>query len=192
MVGLSNTREQEQAGVAGNEAAQLQAQYETDAWNYMLEQDRLPSELRTGALGQLGALQGIGGGDQELAIQNLQNSPLYAAIMGGQQQGEASILRNAGMTGGVRSGNTQGALGQYTQNLNMQALMAAMSGLSDLSQLPSYASEIASRQAGIGQTLGQGAVAEAQGRLAGSQSSVDAYRQERGYGHELGMSFLGG
>jgi hypothetical protein len=189
-IGLSNTSEQERAGREARAASETTAGYQTDAWNYMLEQERLPSELRSGALSQLGALQGLGG-DREAAMQNLQNSPIFKAIMAGQQQGEASILRNAGMTGGVRSGNTQGSLGQYAQGLNLQALMASMGGLTDLSRLPSYAPMIAGQQAGIGQTLGQGMVAESQGYLAGSQSYVDAMRQERQYAHEAGMSAMG-
>lgn len=191
-LGLSNKAENEKAGAAAQEASRLQADYQTQALDYLKQQEALPTELREGALTNLGALYGVNGGDQQAALASLKASPLYEAIMSGQQAGENSILRNASVTGGVRTGNTQGALAQYNQDLSTQALMSGLSGLQGLASLGSYAPEIAGMTTGIGTTLAQGDLARAQGHLAGSDSYVTAGRQERQYGHEIGMSMLGG
>lgn len=190
--GITNIRGQEKAGQAGQEAAQVQQGYQQEALDYLRGQDELPSGLRTGALTQMGNIYGVGEGDQQAAIEKLRQNPMYAAIMGTQQAGEESILRNKASTGGLRTGGTQAALGQYAPQLEQQALMASLGGLLNLSQLPSYASEIAARQAGLGQTEAQGMMALAGGKLAGREQLRQFAQQERQYGHEVGMSFLGG
>ncbi|MEN9885556.1 MAG: hypothetical protein RL758_134 [Pseudomonadota bacterium] len=69
----------------------------------------------TGALGQQQTLLGLSGADaQAQAIQALQNSPQFTSLL---QQGENSILQNASATGGLRGGNTQAALAQFSPAL---------------------------------------------------------------------------
>jgi len=56
-------------------------------------------------------LIGLNGADaQSAAISALEQSPQMQALM---QQGENAILQNASATGGLRGGNTQGALAQF-------------------------------------------------------------------------------
>jgi hypothetical protein len=62
---------------------------------------------------------------QDQLITQAQGSPLYAAIMGTQRAGEQSILRNQSATGGLRSGNSNGALTDYGQQTANRALLAA-------------------------------------------------------------------
>jgi hypothetical protein len=69
----------------------------------------------TGALQAQQNLVGLGGADaQQQAISAIQNSPQFSAL---QQQGEQSILANASATGGLRGGNTQAALAQFSPQL---------------------------------------------------------------------------
>jgi hypothetical protein len=68
-------------------------------------------EAGTGALNQQQALTGLLGPEaQQEAIAGIQSSPEFAAIT---QQGENAILQSAAATGGLRGGNTQGALAQF-------------------------------------------------------------------------------
>lgn len=72
-------------------------------------------ETGTAAQGGQRDLIGLNGADaQQKAIQALQNSPEFSALL---QQGENRILANASATGGLRGGNTQGALAQFAPAL---------------------------------------------------------------------------
>lgn len=62
-------------------------------------------------------LNGKAAADQ--AISNIENGPQFQAMM---QQGENSILQNAAATGGLRGGNTQGALAQFRPQLLSQLI----------------------------------------------------------------------
>ncbi len=72
-----------------------------------------------GAIGQQGNLTGINGADaQQAAISGLESSPIFQALLA---QGNNSILQNASATGGLRGGNVQAALAQFSpQLLNQQ------------------------------------------------------------------------
>jgi len=153
-------------------AANTQASYEQQALDYLMRTEQIPQQFREGALQQLGGIAGLEGGtgSQQDVIDRAKNSPLYSAIMGGQQAGEQAILRNASATGGLRSGNVQGALTDYGSQLDNRALLESynqqMSGLQGLAALPSNANQIASTQAGIGNTLAMGDVAAQQAAQA--------------------------
>ena len=73
-------------------------------------------------------------------------------------------MRNAGMTGGLRSGNIQSALYDYNTRLQQKALTDAynqqiteenrvLQGLSGLADLPSLATGIAQQTNAMGQTM---------------------------------------
>lgn len=67
------------------------------------------------ASGQLWELAGLNGTRrQRLAIEGLQAGPEYTAAL---KAGENAILQNASATGGLRGGNTQGALAQFRPQL---------------------------------------------------------------------------
>jgi hypothetical protein len=84
------------------------------------------------SLGGLTALLGLGGnGAQQSAINNLQSGPLFQSLY---RQGTNAILGNASATGGLRGGNTEGALynlGSDTLNQVIQNQIANLTGLSD-------------------------------------------------------------
>jgi hypothetical protein len=69
----------------------------------------------TGALTSQQDLAGLNGaGPQQAAIAALQASPAFTSA---KQQGEDSILAHAAATGGLRGGNVQAALGQFSPQL---------------------------------------------------------------------------
>jgi hypothetical protein len=171
------------AAEASQQAASTQAGYEQRALDYLMQQEELPSAIRGSVLPLLASTYGVegyaGGIDTSQAglISQAKESPLYAALLGGQQAGEESILRQAGATGGLRSGNVQSALSDYSTQLQNQALLQSygeqkalqqqqLGGLSGLAQLPSYATQIAGGTAGVGQTLGQGIIGSQQSKAA--------------------------
>lgn len=157
---------------AVRDASKLQAEYQREALDYLKEREAIPQALREEALTGLGGIYGLesGEGSQEELIDRALASPLYRAITGGRAEGEEAILRNAAMTGGLRSGNVQDALYDYNVDLENRALLEAynqqLQGLSGLANLPSMAREIAAGTSGIGQTLAQGQIGTAQTRAA--------------------------
>jgi len=69
---------------------------------------------------------------QAAAIAAIQNSPQFAAALA---QGENSILANASATGGLRGGNTQAAMGQFSPMLLNQMIDQRYNQLDRLSGL---------------------------------------------------------
>lgn len=98
-------------------------------------QQLLSPYVQTGneALGAQQNLIGLGGADaQAQAIQALQQSPQFTSMLA---QGENSILQNASATGGLRGGNTQAALGQFSPALLAATIndqYARLGGLSSM------------------------------------------------------------
>lgn len=89
----------------------------------------------TSALSQQLALMGLSGaGAQQSAISALQASPAFTSAL---RQGENSILQNASATGGLRGGNTQAALAQFSPALLASLIndqYGRLGGLSSLGQ----------------------------------------------------------
>lgn len=95
-------------------------------------------DASTGPNGSLQAQQnliGLNGNDpQAAAIEAIRKSPQFTAM---QQQGENSILQNASATGGLRGGNTQAALGQFSPQLLAQLIneqYGKLGGLTSIGQ----------------------------------------------------------
>jgi hypothetical protein len=156
---------------AANQGAQTAAAGQTEALNYLKEQERLPSQFREGALTQLGGLYGLEGGDPN-AAQNIQNNPIFQATQGMLPQQEEAILRNQSATGALRGGGTDMMLAENQRNNQLQAYQNTIGGLQGLSNLQSYAPQIAQGMAGIGSTLAQGQIAGAQARQDGLTNSI--------------------
>jgi hypothetical protein len=166
------------AAKASREAAQTQAGYQTDALNYLKQKEEIPNYYREQGLKGLGGLLGMGDGpSQQTQINDILQSPLYGALMSGKGAGEESILRNASMTGGLRSGGVQEALYDYNTQLQNQSLLnlynQRVSGLQGMAGLSSYAPQIAQGTANIGETLAQGQVGAEQARQTGYQQNID-------------------
>ena len=115
-----------QAGAAQQGQAQLQA-----ALQAILQSVAPYTQAGTAALGQQGNLVGINGAEQQAAaIAALQASPQFQAL---QQQGENRILANASATGGLRGGNVQGALAQFSPALLADTINQQFSRLGAIS-----------------------------------------------------------
>lgn len=161
-------------------AAEIEAQSQREALDYFKEREAIPQQFRDEALANLGGLYGLEGGEgsqQELIDQAI-GSPLYQSIMSGGQFGEEAIMRNAGMTGGLRSGNVQGNMYDYNVRLQNRALLESynqqLQGLTGLAGIPSNASQVAEMMSGIGTTQAGGVydagMAESLGQVASGQA----------------------
>ena len=182
----------EQAGKearrASERGAQLSADAQREALNYLKKKEALPMRYRDQALKQLSGLADAPPIDQQQLIDQAMNSPLYQSIMGGREAGEESIARTASATGGLRSGNIQDAFYKYNTELENTALLNSYNQaygqqrserdektqiLRGLSGLQSYAPQIAQGTANIGATLGAGHVAGVQSDLAAQNAGMD-------------------
>ena len=163
----------DKAADAATQGSQISANAQREALEYLKQTEALPQQLREGALTALGGLYGIGGNPQD-ALAKITGSAAYQNTLGTRAAGEEAILRNAGATGGLRSGNASDALARYNMELEQQAFNNGLQGLSGLAGLPSNANQIAQTTAGIGQTLGQGEVAAGQAVAAGRGGFLSA------------------
>lgn len=168
--------------------AQLDAQMEQ--LNYLKEVDKLPKQYREAALTKLAGAYGAGdaveGGQggvegQQQLIDQARQSPLYGAIMGGQQAGEEAILRNASATGGLRSGNVQQNMYDYNTQLQNQALLQSynqqLQGLQGIAGLPGQTENITNVMGAMGTTKAQGIQAQGQAWQQGLQGVSGAVGQ---------------
>lgn len=93
------------------------------------------NEAGTKGLSAQQDLLGLNGADKQSAAYNsIANSPAMAAYA---QQGENALLQNASATGGLRGGNTQGALAQYRPQLLNQLInqqYANLGGMTSIGQ----------------------------------------------------------
>jgi hypothetical protein len=79
------------------------------------------------AIGPLGDLLGLNGsGAASSAIAALKNSPLYQSLF---NNGQEAILQNASATGGLRGGNTQGALADFGRDTLAQVIQNQIGNL---------------------------------------------------------------
>lgn len=86
-----------------------------------------------GSLTQQQNILGLNGNAaQANAISGIQNSSLFSSL---KQQGESSVLQNASATGGLRGGNVQSALAQFSPQLLNQLIQQQYSNLSGLTSL---------------------------------------------------------
>lgn len=159
---------------AATQAGAAQAGINEQRRQFDITQQNLAPFLRIGqgAAGGLGDLAGLGGQDaQAAAIAAIQGGPQFAAM---QQLGQDSILANASATGGLRGGNTQGALGQFSPQLLSSLINDRFSQLGGLASLG----------AGTGTSLG--------GLGANSANSVSQLLQQQGAATAGGQIAQGG
>lgn len=162
----------DKAAQGAREGAQISADAQGRALEYLKETERLPQELREGALGVFGGLYGLGDMAPQDALSKITGSEMYGQVLRSRDAGEEAILRNAAATGGLRSGNVNDALARYNIELEQQAFNQGLQGLQGLAQLPSNANNIAATTAGIGNTLAQGQIAAGQAVAAGRGAAL--------------------
>ena len=163
-------------------AAQVQAQSQREQLEYLKEVNELPTQLRDEALAQLGGMSGIGDANtQQEILDRAKSSPYYQEMMAGQEAGEEAIMRGASATGGLRSGNVQGALYDYSSRLQNQALSSAygqeVQNLRGLAGLSTGQGQIAQTMGNIGTTQAQGILGASQAQSQGQIAQGQIYQQ---------------
>lgn len=150
----------------------------------------------TGALSAQQNLIGLGGADaQRAAISQLEQSPQFGALM---RQGEQGILANASATGGLRGGNTQGALAQFRPALLSSLIdqqYGRLGGLTSIGQNAAAGTGNAGMQTGnsIAQLLQQSGAAQAGAALAAGKANAGMWNTiGQGIGSLGGMYASGG
>ncbi|MGE0349808.1 hypothetical protein [Hydrogenophaga sp.] len=132
----------------------------------------------TDALGGQKDLAGLNGNTaQDAAIQALQGSPQFTSLLA---RGENSILQNASATGGLRGGNTQAALAQFSPALLAQTIndqYTRLGGLTSLGQNAAAGVGNAGLQTGdnIADLLSQIGSAQAGGALAAGRAQSNMW-----------------
>lgn len=155
-------------GGAQKKASQKAMQAQTDALNRATDignqqfqqtrADYMPyTQAGTAAIGQYGNLIGANGADaQGLAVQGLKADPFFQQNLTDATTG---LLQSASATGGVRGGNTAGAIGQLSPALLQGYYQNALSGYGNLAQLGLGATgSVASFGAANAQNAGQNAI----------------------------------
>ncbi|MDK6077941.1 hypothetical protein [Massilia varians] len=147
----------------------------------------------TGALAGQQDLLGLKGADaQRNAIGAIQASPQFGALA---QQGEEAILANSSATGGLRGGNTQGALAQFRPQLLAQLIdqqYARLGGLTSLGQNAAAGVGNAGMQTGVNvaNLLGQQGAAQAGAALAAGKADAQmANGLASAFGNYMGGKF---
>ncbi|QRF55305.1 hypothetical protein [Variovorax paradoxus] len=207
------------AGVAGanaqSNAAQAANQNQTEfavysAINQQANLNNMLALLRpyvdagTTAVGQQRDILGLNGNDaQQSFINNLQSSPLFQSQV---KQGEQSILANASATGGLRGGNTQAALAQFSPAMlsaEINNRFQQLGGLVNIGQNAAVQSgnagqaatnAISSQLAQIGASRAGSAIAQGRATASGLgaiSSGLGLWAGGRSGGGGSGLSTLG-
>lgn len=127
------------------------------------------------ASAQQGDLLGLNGAEaQQAAISAQQGSPLYESLF---RNGQNTLLQNASATGGLRGGNTQGALANFGKDTLAQVIEAQLTRLGGVSeQGQNAAAQVgnfgANAANNIGQSLGNTGAAQAGAALAGGAANA--------------------
>lgn len=154
------------AAESGN-AAQLQMFQE------VLSQLQPYNDAGQSSLGSMLAMVGLGGeGEQQAIVDNVRNSPEYAARL---EASEAAILGNASATGGLRGGRTQLALAENSSQLLAQELDTRYNRLTGITQFGQASAAQTGAQAvntGRGIASGYEQIGSAQAGNAVAQGSI--------------------
>ncbi|MFA9203859.1 MAG: hypothetical protein ACEQSD_07665 [Flavobacteriales bacterium] len=144
---------------------------------------------------QMGMLGLNGAGSQQQSIDALQNSPFFQAQL---NQGSNAILQQASATGGLRGGNTQGALAQFAPQLLQQTYQNQLSSIGQLAtQGQNAAAGVGAQAANTGQNnaalfgnIGQAQAGAALARGQNTQNMIGSLSSLAGgylYGKGMGV-----
>lgn len=123
-------------------------------------------------------LVGLNGAEkQQKAITGLEGSPAFTSMV---QQGENAILQNASATGGLRGGNTQGALAQFRPELLAKLIDSQYNKLGGLTNVGQNAAAMTGNAgmattSAINSALEQGGAAQAGAALAGGRAEAQMW-----------------
>lgn len=157
--------------IAAQQAQQAQTRGDLMPYN---QAGQKASDLQADLLGLSGATR------QQAAITALQGQPLYQSL---KRTGTEALLQNASATGGLRGGNTQGALAQFEPNLLAGVIQNQLQNLGGVASLgenaaamtgnagSNSANNISALLAGTGAAQA-GAQATAGGYAAGAANNI--------------------
>lgn len=148
----------------------------------------------TDALASLRGLIGLNGGDQQQsAIDALKASPFYTSLY---DNGEEALMANASATGGLRGGNTQGALADFGRDTLMQTIMQQLSNYGGLVGVGAGAAESvgnfgANAVASMNANRNQGAAAQAGAALTRGGINAQNWNNAGGFLDSIASSIPG-
>lgn len=148
-----------------------------------------------GLAGQQNILGLNGNPAQQQAIDALRNSNQYQQL---NQQGQDAILQNASATGGLRGGNVQGALSQFSPQLLQNMIdqqYSRLGGLAAMGQNSAAMTGTAGQNSAsqIGNLLNQQGAAQAGGYLAAGKANAQMINSvPQALGTFVGMGGFGG
>lgn len=170
----------QQAAATQAAAAQAGIDLQSEQFNKIVELMSPFVTAGTGSLGAQQALLGLQGPEaQQQAIASLQSSPQFQSLV---SQGENALLQNASATGGLRGGNLQGALAQYSPNMLSQLIQQQFQNLGGITQLGQaaaggQAAQGAATAGNIANLLQQQGAATAGGQLAAGYAPMQTFNQ---------------
>lgn len=130
-----NAKAAGKAADAQSEASQAGIDEQKRQFDKLVELLSPYSKAGEGSLAAQQNILGLNGAQaQQAAISGIEQSPYFQATA---QQGENAILQNASATGGLRGGNTQGALAQFRPallNSLVQQQYQNLGGITSLGQ----------------------------------------------------------
>lgn len=192
-VAASNAEDAEDAAYAQQQAAQAGMSEEQRRFNSIQKLLKPYVDAGQPALTQQQNLIGMNGNDaQQAAIDALKSGAGFQSLL---KQGENSILQNASATGGLRGGNTQGALAQFSPQLLNAAIndqYGKLGGMVSLGQNSAVMEANAGQNStnNIVQLLQQQGAAKAGGIMAESKYEADAWNSlAKGIGTYYGGGF---
>jgi len=169
--GLLSASAADKAGDAQVAASRSTLEEQARQFDEMKELMKPYIDIGTDSLGAQADLLGIGDGSQQEAIDQFSQSPLFQSLT---QQGEDAILQNAAATGGLRGGNTQGALAQFRPAMLNQILQQQFSNLGNLT---AYGQASAAGQGAAGQNYAN-AVGNINSQIGDAQAQEIAGRTQ--------------
>lgn len=170
---------------AANQGAQVQRE-QFDALQKLLKPY---SDAGLGSLTAQQNMLGLNGNDaQQQAINGIKNSSQFNEL---NQQGQNAILQNASATGGLRGGNTQAALAQFSPQLLNQLInqqYTNLGGITSLGQNAAAGTGNAGMQSAnaISNLLQQSGAAQAGNALASGKADANMWS---GLGSSVGMYY---
>jgi hypothetical protein len=195
---------------AETQAAEIAAQSQREALDYMKEVNALPTQYRDQALAGLASHYQTPGAPktQQQLIDETYASPLYKGLLSTTDAAVDQMARYQSATGGLRSGNAQAAFAREGQRVSWDAFNQAynqaqsndryergvnLQGLAGLAGLDTGSASIANMMAGIGQTQAQGVLgagtANSQGQIAAGQ--IRQQGAQNNMNNMMGLAGLG-
>ena len=128
-------------------------------------------------------------GGQQAAYDAIANSPGFQTLA---RQGEEAILQNASATGGLRGGNTQGAIARFRPALLDQFIERQFGRLGGIAQIgQNAAAGVGSAGIQTGQSIGNTLIGQGQAQAAGAGAQGQIFGQLIGQLGGIGAGAFG-